>query len=313
MSRLRIALLQLRAVPDDAAAAWEKAEAWCREAARQGADIALLPEMWSVGYRFPSARAPQDLAAWRGRAIAGDDAALGRIAALARELGLAIGATYLERWDPLPRNALTLFDRHGEAVLTYRKVHTCAFGDECLLTPGDDFPVCALDTAAGPVRVGAMICYDREFPESARLLMLGGAELILVPNACPWDAPRQHQLESRAFENMVAIALANYPAPDQNGGSTLLDGMAYTAPPAEGDGQARDMTLCRGGTDEAIVLGDLDLQALRDYRGRETWGDAYRRPERYGALCAAAGAVPAVRGGRLPAPGSPQGGGAARR
>ncbi len=45
------------------------------------------------------------------------------------------------------------------------------------LTPGEDFYVTDLDTARGPVRVGAMICYDREFPESARLLMLKGAEL----------------------------------------------------------------------------------------------------------------------------------------
>jgi len=71
------------------------------------------------------------------------------------------------------------------------------------------------------VQVGAMIRYDREFPESARILMLKGAELILVPNTCPMEINRLSQLRSKAFENMLAIATRNYPAavPDCNGAS----------------------------------------------------------------------------------------------
>ena len=63
-----------------------------------------------------------------------------------------------------PRNTLVLFDRFGERKLVYAKVHTCDFDVERELTPGEDFYVCALDTACGEVKVGAMICYDREFP-----------------------------------------------------------------------------------------------------------------------------------------------------
>src|SRR4051794_38026705 len=59
-----------------------------------------------------------------------------------------------------------------------------------------------------------MICYDREFPESARVLMLGGAELILTPNACGLDADRLGQFRARAYENMVGVAMANYATPD---------------------------------------------------------------------------------------------------
>ena len=74
-----------------------------------------------------------------------------------------------------------------------------------------------------------MICFDREFPESARILMLQGAELILTPNACPMEINRLAQLRGRAYENMLAIATCNYPAgvPDCNGGSTVFDGVAY--------------------------------------------------------------------------------------
>src|SRR3989442_10855650 len=78
---------------------------------------------------------------------------------------------------------------------------------EATCTPGDSFPVCTLETAQGPVRVGAMICYDREFPESSRMLMLGGAELILVPNVCDMELNFIAQVRTRAIENMVALAL----------------------------------------------------------------------------------------------------------
>ena len=139
---------------------------------------------------------------------------------------MAIGVTLLERWPGGPRNTLVLIDRRGKVRLTYAKVHTCDFDVERHLTPGEAFCVAELDTACGPVKVGAMICYDREFPESARILMLQGAELILVPNACPMEINRLSQLRARAYENMVAIATCNYPdtVPDCNGGSSVFDG-----------------------------------------------------------------------------------------
>ncbi len=54
-----------------------------------------------------------------------------------------------------------------------------------------------------------MICYGREFPESARLLMLNGAELVLVPNACGLNARRIHQFQSRTYESAFAVAMTN--------------------------------------------------------------------------------------------------------
>jgi len=74
-----------------------------------------------------------------------------------------------------------------------------------------------------------MICYDREQPESARILMLKGAEIILTPNACPMEINRLTQLRSRAYENTVGIATVNYPhgQPDCNGRSSAFDGIAH--------------------------------------------------------------------------------------
>ena len=180
MKSLRIALLQISPC-GDTDKNLQKGLAACRAARAQGADIALFPEMWSNGYNLYGR--PVD--AWKAEAIPGDGAFVHSFGALARELDMAVGVTLLERYDGGPRNTLVLFDRHGERKLTYAKVHTCDFDVERSLTPGDGFSVVSLDTACGAVHVGAMICYDREFPESARLLMLQGAELILVPNACP--------------------------------------------------------------------------------------------------------------------------------
>lgn len=249
----------------------------CREARNMGADIALFPEMWSVGYEIP-----EDINELKEMAVPADGDFTAAFGALARELGMAIGITILEAHDPLPRNTLRLYDRHGRAVLTYAKVHTCDFGDECRLTPGDDFYVTELDTAMGTVKVGAMICYDREFPESARILMLQGAELILVPNACPMEINRLSQLRGRAYENMVGIATANYPAPkpDCNGHSSAFDAVAYL-PELPG---SRDMCILEAGEEPGIFLAEFDLELLRSYRSREVHGNAYRRPWKYGLL-----------------------------
>ena len=274
--KLKIALLQL--LPAGMTAEQlEKGKEACRRAKASGADVALFPEMWSCGYSIP-----EDVERLRKLAVEADGSFVSAFGALAKELDMAVAVTFLERFEPLPRNSVALFDRRGLRRLLYAKVHTCDFGDEARLTPGEDFHVATLDTVAGQVKVGAMICYDREFPESARILMLKGAELILVPNACPMEINRLSQLRGRAYENMTAIATVNYPwpHPDCNGHSTVFDGVAYV-PELPG---SRDTCLLETGKEEGIYVAELDMDLLRDYRRQEVHGNAYRRPEKYGLL-----------------------------
>ena len=277
MSMLKIALLQI-APGLTLEENLQKGLSACRQARQMGADIALFPEMWSNGYRIYGRPVPE----WTAEAIPADGPFVSAFGSLAQELGMAIGVTLLERCPSGPRNTLVLFDRFGRRVLTYAKVHTCDFDVERNLTPGDDFYVADLDTAAGTVKVGAMICFDREFPESARILMLQGAELILVPNACPMEINRLSQLRARAFENMLAIATCNYPegVPDCNGGSSVFDGVAYL-PELEG---SRDTCILQAGGAEGIYMAELDLKQLRRYRETEALGNAYRHPKKYGLL-----------------------------
>lgn len=277
MNTLKIALLQL-APCGSLKKNLEKGLSACRRAKAAGADIALFPEMWSNGYNIYNRPVDE----WQAEAISADSEFVGSYGSLAKELGLAIGVTLLEKHEGNPRNTFILFDRFGEKKITYAKVHTCDFDVERNLTPGEDFYVATLDTACGEVKVGAMICFDREFPESARILMLKGAELILVPNACPMEINRLSQLRGRAYENMLAIATCNYPGtvPDCNGGSSVFDGVVYVP----GADSSRDTCILQADDREDIFMAELDLERLRSYRENEVHGNAYRRPKKYGPL-----------------------------
>lgn len=286
-----VALLQMTSAGSDRQANLEKGERYCRQAAALGADIALFPEIWSNGYSFFEASVPGAREEWVAQALSREDTFIQHFQALAKELDMAIALTYLEQWPGSPRNTMSLIDRQGEIAMTYAKVHTCDFGSEAALTPGDDFFVCTLDTAQGPVQIGAMICYDREFPESARILMLKGAEVILVPNACDLEINRLTQFRARAYENMVGLAMTNYAAPQCNGRSIAFDGIAF----GKEDGPSRDMLVVKAGENEGVFIARFDIDRLRDYRQREVWGNAYRKPDRYGLLVSAEVQPPFVR------------------
>ena len=273
---LKIALLQLLPGKDLEENLIEGKIA-CRDAKDMGADIALFPEMWSDGYYLP-----QDEASLKALAISKDSSFIREYRDLAAELGMAIGITFLEAHEPRPLNSVIFFDMHGNEILHYSKVHICAFDDEKVLCGGDDFRVADLDFGRGTVRFGSMICFDREFPESARILMLKGAELILAPNACPMEINRLSALRTRAYENMIAVATCNYPAghPDCNGRSTLFDGVPWK----KDEPGARDMCVFEAPGEPGVYVAELDLDALRAHRNGDIMGDKYRRPDRYAIM-----------------------------
>ena len=272
MANLKIALLQIASCGMDQRANLLKGEDFCRRGAELGADNARFTEMWNVGYQPYDAGEEGARERWIASAIPRDGAFIDHYRRLARELGIAIAITYLETWEPLPRNSVSLIDRSGEIVLTYAKVHTCAFDEpEVSCTPGDDFHVCRLDTAAGEVEIGAMICFDREFPESARVLMLKGAEIILTPNACALNDlesgigdVRIDQFRGRAFENLVGVAMANYAAPQEDGRSVAFGG----------DGAL----ILQADEREGVHLAEFDLEKLRAWRKQEVVRNQQRKP-----------------------------------
>ena len=274
--KLKIAFLQL--LPGNSLAQQlQIGRRACEAAKAEGADIALFPEMWSDGYALP-----QEAKRLDALSVSKDSAFVETFRLLATDLQMAIAITFLETHEPKPLNSVIVFDRQGRDVLHYSKVHTCAFDMEKVLCAGEEFKVADLDTGRGTVRIGSMICFDREFPESARILMLQGAELILSPNACPLEINRLSALRTRAYENMVAVATCNYPKgqPDCNGHSVLFDGVPWVR---EEPG-VRDMCVFEAPEQAGVYISQLDLDLLRRHRSRDVMGDKYRRPHTYGLL-----------------------------
>jgi predicted amidohydrolase len=285
--KFTLALLQIAPFGVDQDKNLEKGIRYCREAKKRGADLVVFPELWNIG----SASCPLEAAgrqAWEAFAIDHDSRFFREFVALARELDLNIALSYLERHVPKPRNTVSVINRRGEVTLDYSKRFICNFGQQELLRsnpnlddvvigcdfncdPGDASDVCTLAGKEGEVLVGAMICADREFPEPATDLVMKGAEIIVVPNSCTWDRIRSRMLEARAFENLLAIGMANYPAPLTNGHSQAWTGVAWAG------GVPAATLLVEAGEEEDIVLAEVDVSAIRDFRQEESWRMQHRK------------------------------------
>ena len=98
----------------------------------------------------------------------------------------------------------------------------------------------------------------------------------LTPNACTLEAHRLGQFKARAYENMVGLAMANYPTPRCNGHSIAVHPMAFAE-----DETPQDTVVVEADEEKGIVLAEFDLDRIRTYRSRETWGNAYRKPRAY--------------------------------
>jgi predicted amidohydrolase len=267
----------------------------CATAAERGADIALLPEIWSHGYKFFDEGDRAAEAAWRASALTEDSRFIAEHICAARRLGIAIACTFLRATLDGLENSIILIDRRGDIVLRYSKVHVCQHTVERHCASGAGFNVSTIATAAGDIQVGAMICYDREFPESARILGLRGAEIVLVPNACIFDDHRVAQLKTRAFENKLVIAMTNYPAthPDCDGRSLGISAMAFAdatpsrITPTNRQAAYRETVLIEAGSDPGLFDFSVDLDELRHYRRNAIWGPPHRQVHAYSDLVAA--------------------------
>jgi predicted amidohydrolase len=277
---IKVAMLQMNPDGFNIQNNLKKGETFCREAKRKGADIALFPEIWSIGYsrynwqgseKYTPEKYPLSFDEWKRTALDHKSSFIRHFQNLAKELEMAIAITYLEKWDDLPRNSVSLIDANGKILMTYAKVHTSDMKlTESNCTPGDDFYVCDLSVGEETVKVGAMICFDREFPESARILMLKGAELVLTPNACGLDDKRINQFQTRAFDNAFAVVMTNYASPTQNGRSCAFN--------ANGD------EVIVAGKKEGVYVAEFDLDKIRAHRKKTIWGNAYRRTNKYNSL-----------------------------
>lgn len=198
-------------------------------------------------------------------------------AALARRLGVVVVLNLFERAGGLCYDTSPVLDADGRLLGRTRMIHITdyeGFHEQGYYTPGDTgAPV--YETRAG--RVGVAICYDRHFPESMRALALGGADLVLVPQAGTvgeWpEGLFEAELRVAAFQNGYFAALCNRVGAD---GNLTFAGESFVCAP-DGRVVARAP---RG--EEHLLLADVDLAAAdRSHARRLFLRD--RRPELYGA------------------------------
>jgi 5-aminopentanamidase len=270
---MRIAVYQGPAEPGSVARNLGLLEARARQAAGLGARLMICPEMFLSGYNIGAEQASH-------LAEPADGPALARVAGLAREHRIALLVGYPERGeDGAVYNAVRLIGRDGQSLAGYRKCHLFGALDRAMFRAGGSAPaVVELDG----IRVGLLICYDVEFPESVRLLALAGADLVAVPTALmdPFEAVARILVPARALENQVFLAYANRCGRE---GDLRYCGQSCVAGPDGAD-------LARAGRGEQLLVADLDLARLSASRRDNTYL-ADRRPELYSPLIAAA-AVP---------------------
>jgi len=260
----RVAVLQMRSVNREYESNIKTIIKYMSDAKQNGADILLLPECFITGY---------DLTIDNASAITEND--LAPLCEKAKELNIGLVATALTKGKSNPQNSAFVISKDGKILMKYAKVHTCDFADEKVLESGTEFKVCDFDG----VKTGIMICYDREYPESARVLMLKGAEIILVPNDCGSMHPRLQALSTRAYENMCGVAMAN--PNGENAGNSC----AYSPICWDRNGECIDNTLLLADAKaEGLFYADFDMDAIRAYREREMMGNTFRKVRAYTEL-----------------------------
>lgn len=241
------------------------------EAARQGANIVVLPELANSGYVFEDADELLSVAEPL------DGATVGEWTELAARLRLVIVAGFAELGaDGRAYNSAVLVDETGVRA-SYRKAHLWDGEKTRGFTPGDTRPP-VVDTPYG--RIGMLICYDLEFPEWVRLPALDGAELLCGPVNWPlYPRPEGERpaevvrVQANAAVNRVFVAVADRTGTERGqdwlGGSVIVDADGYP------------VTVPRLG-EEAVVTATLDLAEARN-KAISDHNDVHadRRPELY--------------------------------
>jgi beta-ureidopropionase len=262
-----------------------KAEDLARQAAGNGARIICFPELCTTIYFcFNRDRA------WFETAEPIPGPSVDRLSRVARETGTVIVYPLYENDGGTLYNTAAVLGPDGELIGKYRKMsipqilRTVKAGEtpadeRFFFTPGNlGFPV--FDTPFG-VKLGVLICYDRHFPEAARILGLKSAHLVVVPTATYRDWIREVwevELRAHAIANMFYVGGVNKVGPDVGGPAdrSYFGSAVFIDPKGNVMGRAGDKR-------DEILYADIDPRACDDTR--ELWGFfKFRRPDAYGEI-----------------------------
>lgn len=254
--KIKIAVCQLRTelLQEET---MKKAEGMVREAARQGADFVVLPEMFNCPYSKEY---------FRKYASLGHKEAVQAMASWAKELGIyLVGGSVPELEEGKIYNTCFVFDRQGKQIARHRKVHLfdvdipgMRFMESATFAPGEEITV--FDTEYG--KMGAAICFDVRFPELFRAMAVRGAQVVFLPaqfNMATGPAHWEMTLRSRAVDNeifMVAAAAARYEGFNYEcwGHSMVVDPYGIILNSCEAE--------------ETIIFSEIDLDRIAQVRAQ---------------------------------------------
>ncbi|MDX9872900.1 MAG: N-carbamoylputrescine amidase [Clostridia bacterium] len=261
----------------------EKAEYLVRAAARQGAQIILLQELFETPY-FCQLEKP---AYYAYATEAEANPAVRHFQKIARELQVVLPISFFEKKNNARYNSAAVIDATGEVLGVYRKSHIPdgpGYEEKFYFNPGDTgFQVWA--TRYGKIGVG--VCWDQWFPEAARCMALQGAELLFYPTAIGSE-PQEAAVDSRehwqicmrghAAANLVPVIAANRIGKEAEGESEItFYGSSFIA------GPTGEILAEAGREEEAVLVYEFDLAEVE--RQRAEWGVFRdRRPELYRIL-----------------------------
>jgi N-carbamoylputrescine amidase len=287
MRKVTLAATQM-SVGQDRGESLTKAEKLIRRAAGEGANLVLIQELFETPY-FCQDQLPENFEL--ARPVEGNEG-IARFQALARELDVVLPFSFFERANQAYFNSVAMIDAGGELLGIYRKTHIpdgVGYQEKYYFNPGDTgFRV--WDTKYGKVGLG--ICWDQWFPETARCLVLGGAEVLLYPTAIgtepqypDWDSRDhwQRAMQGHAASNMVPLVASNRIGTERGQNSEMtFYGSSFIADETGAKVAEADRT------SEAVLTRTFDLDAIRNQRAQ--WGFFRdRRPEHYGALVTLSG------------------------
>ncbi len=291
MSKVTVAATQM-ACDWDRESNIARAEKLVRAAAKQGAHIILLQELFETPY-FCIDQNPQHFAL--ATALA-ENPAVNHFRRVARELRVVLPISFFERANNAYYNTVAVLDANGEVLGSYRKTHIPngpGYQEKQFFHPGDTgFKVWDTHYA----RIGVGICWDQWFPETARAMALQGAELLFYPTAIgsePHDASIdskdhwQRVQQGHAAANLVPVIASNRIGTENSQQNSDWRITFYGSSFICDETGALLQTADRGS--ESMLVQSFDLAAIR--ARRDAWGIFRdRRPDCYGLLLSADGA-----------------------
>jgi N-carbamoylputrescine amidase len=267
--KYKVGLVQM-SMSADPQANLDKAVARIRDAARQGAKLVCLPELFRTHYMGQREdHALFDLA----EAVPGPTTET--LGTVAKELSVVVIASLFERRAPgLYHNTAAVIDADGTVKGIYRKMHIPddpAYYEKFYFTPGD-LGFRAFDTKVGPI--GALVCWDQWYPEGARLTALQGANILLYPTAIGWHPAEKSQYgaqqldawktiqRSHAIANGCWVSAVNRVGHEQLGGEGAgieFWGHSFVCDPF-------GVVVAEAGEKEELVLAEIDLARIEEVR-----------------------------------------------